>query len=219
MLKINICKGYFFLISYNGNLINSLQRNLMNASKNAILVVEFQKTWTQDSLFYRLIKKNYEKNGVLINSLNLLNTARSHKISVIQSPFIIDKSKKESYAKIPFLPKLLRQFVANTWKAEYTDGIFKEGDYEVTGRTSFDNTVDSNLVAILKKIGAETVYIIGFTTDHCVAETIDSLTVLGFKVVLVSDATAAILNSAQIKMEKKYNTITSNDLINKIKQA
>jgi nicotinamidase-related amidase len=182
----------------------------------AILVVEFQKTWTQDSFFHSLIKKNYEARKVLKNSIDLLNTARQHGVNIIQSPFIIDKRDQASYSKIPFLPKLLGQFTAETWRAEYTDGIFQKGDYEVKGRTAFDNTIDSNLVEILNELDIKTVYIIGFTTDHCVAETMESLTNLGFKTILVSDATATIFHSTQVKMENKYHSIGSEKLRNVI---
>lgn len=191
----------------------------MIKQESTILVVEFQKTWTQDSFFHSLIKKNYEARDVLKNSIDLLNTARKHGVNIIQSPFIIDKNDQHSYSKIPFLPKLLGQFTAKTWRAEYTDKIFKKGDHEVKGRTAFDNTIDSNLVEILNKLGINTVYIIGFTTDHCVAETMESLTKLGFKTILVSDATATIFYSAQVKMEKKYNSISSEKLKNSIQVA
>jgi len=184
----------------------------------AILVVEFQKTWTQDSFFHRLIKKEYHSRRVYANSIALLDAARAYQIPIIQSPFIIDKSHKEIYSKIPFLPKFLGQFKANTWRAEYTDGIYKESDYEVTGRTAFDNTIDSNLLDILKELDTKTVYIMGFTTDHCVTETIDSLMVLGYEVVLVSDATATFKHATQRKIEERYTSIDSNSLIESVRR-
>lgn len=188
----------------------------MNKNETTILVVEFQKTWTEKSLFYSLIKSEYEGRNVYENSIKLLNIARANGINIIQSPFIIDKNDKVSYDKVPFLPKFLGQFTANTWRAKYTKGIFKDGDYEVKGRTAFDNTIDSTLLTILKDLNIKTVYIMGFTTDHCVSETFDSLTKLGYQVVMIKDATASILHSAQIAMEKKYNTISSQELIDKI---
>jgi len=188
----------------------------MDTRDIAILVVEFQKTWTQDSFFHTLVKKQYHSRRVYANSIALLDTAREYQIPIIQSPFIIDKSHKETYNKIPFLPKFLGQFKANTWRAEYTDGIYQESDYEVTGRTAFDNTIDSNLLDILKEIDIKTVYIMGFTTDHCVAETIDSLILAGYEMVLISDATATFKHATQCKMEHKYVTINSSVLIENI---
>ena len=188
----------------------------MNNKDIAILVVEFQKTWTQDSFFHFLIKNEYKSRNIYENSVKLLNIARENNIHIIQSPFIIDKKDKESYNKIPFLPKLLGQFKANTWRAEYTDGIFKDSDYEVKGRTAFDNTIDSNLLEILKELKTKKVYIMGFTTDHCVAETIDSLVKYGYEVILIEDASATFKNSIQLKVEDKYNTIHSSELIRTI---
>ncbi len=190
----------------------------MRKNKTAILVVEFQKTWTQDSFFHFLIKKEYTSRKVHENSLKLLNAARENGINIIQSPFIIDRNDKERYKKIPLLPKLLGQFTANTWRAEYTDGIFKNGDYEVRGRTAFDNTVDSNLIEILQTLKTKTVYIMGFTTDHCVAETIDSLLKFGYEAVLIKDVSATFKNKVQFRVEDKYNSITVNELISKIKE-
>jgi len=190
----------------------------MNNNEIAILVVEFQKTWTQDSFFHFLIKNEYTSRNIYENSISLLNNAREHKVNVIQSPFIIDINDKEIYNKIPFLPKFLGQFKANTWRTEYTNGIFKNSDYEVKGRTAFDNTVDSNLIEILKELKTKIIYIMGFTTDHCVAETIDSLLKFGYEVILIKDASATFKNKVQLKMEDKYNTITVNELISKIKE-
>ena len=189
---------------------------MMSNNKIAILVVEFQKTWTQDSFFHFLIKKEYTSRNIYENSITLLNHAREHQVNVIQSPFVIDKNDKETYRKIPLLPKLLGQFKANTWRADYTDGIFKKSDYEVKGRTAFDNTVDSNLIEILQELKTKTVYIMGFTTDHCVAETIDSLVKFGYEVVLIKDASATFKNKVQLKMEDKYDSITVDELVSKI---
>ena len=58
----------------------------------------------------------------------------------------------------------------------------------------------------------------GFTTDHCVAETIDSLLKFGYEVILIKDASATFKNKVQLKMEDKYNTITVNELISNIRE-
>ena len=188
----------------------------MSNNEIAILVVEFQKTWTQDSFFHYLIKKEYISRNIYENSITLLKHAREHQVNVIQSPFVIDKNDKGTYRKIPLLPKLLGQFKANTWRVEYTDGIFKDSDYEVKGRTAFDNTVDGNLIEILQALKTKTVYIMGFTTNHCVAETIDSLVEFGYEVVLIKDATATFKNNIQLRMEDKYDSITVDELVSKI---
>ena len=185
-------------------------------SKTAILVVEFQKSWTERSFFHRLIKKEYESKNVYRNTKQLLEVARKKGLKIIQSPFILDKNDKEKYKKIPFPPKLFGQFTANTWSAEYTDGIFDRTDIEVKGRIGFDNTKGSNLQVILKENEIGKIYFIGFTTDHCVAETMATLISDGYECILVSDCTATRNSKLQKKIEDKYKHITSKQLIDEI---
>lgn len=188
---------------------------MVDSSTVAILVVEFQKTWTERSFFHRMIKKEYESRDVCQNAKNLLGTARKSGIKIIQSPFILDKNDKDNYKKIPFPPKLFGQFTANTWRAEYTDGFFDESDLEVKGRTGFDNTIGSNLRDLLKENNIKKIYFMGFTTDHCVAETMDTLVSEGYECILVSDCTATRNSKLQKKIEDKFNHISSKQLIEK----
>ena len=186
---------------------------MTNNETAAILVIEFQKTWTERSFFHKLIKKQYEANNVYQNTRELLKVARKNRVVIIQSPFILDKNDRERYKEIPFLPKLFRQFTANTWKAEYADGIFASTDLEVKGRTGFDNTKGSNLRQLLKENGIEKIYFVGFTTDHCVAETMATLQSEGYECILVSDCTATRNARLQRKIESKFPSITSKQLM------
>jgi len=56
----------------------------------------------------------------------------------------------------------------------------------------------------------------GFTTDHCVAETMDTLISEGYKCVLVSDCTATRNSKLQKKIEGRFKHITSMQLIDEI---
>ncbi len=188
-------------------------------SKSVILVVEFQKTWTERSFFHKLIKKEYESRDVYQNTKRLLEIARKRGIIIIQSPFILDKNDKEQYKKIPLPPKLFGQFTANTWRAKYTEGIFDVTDIEVRGRTGFDNTKGSNLRDILKEKEIGKIYFIGFTTDHCVAETMETLVSDGYECILISDCTATRNSKLQKKIEDKFNHITSTQLVNEIEDT
>ena len=187
-------------------------------SKAVILVVEFQKTWTERSFFHKLLKKEYESRNVYQNTKQLLKSARKSGLIIIQSPFILDKNDKERYKQIPFPPKLFGQFTANTWRAEYTDGIFDKSDIEVKGRTGFDNTKGSNLRDILTENKIEKIYFVGFTTDHCVAETMGTLISDGYECILISDCTATRNSKLQKKIEGKFNHITSTKLSREIEQ-
>lgn len=88
-----------------------------------------------------------------------MKAARQNGLTIIQSPFILDKKDKEKYKKI---------------------------------------------------------YFIGFTTDHCVAQTMETLLSDGYECMLVSDCTAAQNNKIQQKIENKYKSIKSKQIIKEL---
>ena len=182
----------------------------------AILLIEFQKTWTEKGIFHKLIKKEYIKRNVLENTENLVSVAREKRLKIIQAPLILDKSS-ENYKKTPFPARLLRRFTKGTWKSEFTNGIYENTDFVIEGRYGFDATEGSNIEEILKKNNIKTIFVCGFTTDHCVKETMNSLIEKGFNCIMVSDCTATKNNKLQNKIENEFTVITSEQLINKIR--
>jgi len=179
----------------------------------AILVIEFQKTWTDKGLFHRIIKKAYTSGKILPNTKAVLRTARKRALPVIQAPLILDKADPKRYRKTPFPARLLKRFTQGTWKAEFTDGIYENSDIVVQGRCGFDACEGSNLERLLQENGLHTVYVCGFTTDHCVRETMYSLRNKGFHCVLVSDCTATRSPRLQKRIEKEFETISSTQLV------
>jgi nicotinamidase-related amidase len=183
----------------------------------AILLIEFQKTWTEKGIFHKIIKKEYKQRTVLDNTKNLLSEARKNGIKVIQAPLILDK-KDTNYKKNPFPARLLKRFTKGTWKAEFTDGIYEITDLVIEGRYGFDATEGSNLEKILRENNIRTVFVAGFTTDHCVKETMNSLDDKGFDCVMISDCTATKNNKLQQKIENEFTIITNGQLIDKIRK-
>ncbi len=187
----------------------------ISKQNTAVLLIEFQKTWTEKGIFYKIIKKEYSQRNVLSNTKNLISKARQEGITVIQAPLILDK-KDKNYKKTPFPARLLRRFTKGTWKAEFTDGILEKSDFIAKGRYGFDATKGSNLEDILRTNNIKTIFVCGFTTDHCVKETMNSLIEKGFNCIMVSDCTATKNNKLQKKIESEFTIITSKKLIGKI---
>ena len=175
-----------------------------NNQKSAILLIEFQKTWTKQGFFRWLIKKEYESRNVLNNTIKLVKEARNKGVKIIQAPLILDKNDK-NYKKTPFPARLLNRFTKGTWKAEFTDGICEKSDNVIQGRYAFDASKGSNLEELLKQNKIEKVFICGFTTSHCVKETMNSLIKKGFDCVMVSDCTADMNPKLQEKIEKGFS--------------
>lgn len=182
----------------------------------AVLLIEFQKTWTEKGIFRKIIKKEYEQRNVLNNTKKSITAARNNGVKVIQAPLILDKNDA-NYKKTPFPARLLKRFTKGTWKAEFTEGIYENSDLVIEGRYGFDATEGSNLEKILRENNIKTVFVGGFTTDHCVKETMNSLIEKGFKCIMIADCTATKNNKLQKKIENKFTIVTSEKLISKMK--
>ncbi|GBD89834.1 N-carbamoylsarcosine amidase [bacterium BMS3Abin04] len=182
----------------------------------AILLIEFQKTWTEKGIFFKMIKKELMLRNVVENTKNVISVARSRGVKIIQAPLILDKIDKERYKKTPFPARFLKRFTKGNWKSEFTDGIYKSSDIVVKGRYGFDALEGSNLEKLLKENIIKTVFVCGFTTDHCVKETMNSLINKEFNCILVSDCTATRSNKLQMKIENKFEIISSKQLITDI---
>jgi len=190
----------------------------LKKENSAVLLIEFQKTWTEKGIFYKIIKKEYSSRNVLGNTKELISVARNSGVKVIQTPLILDKADKERYKKTPFPARLLNRFTIGTWKAEFTEGVYENTDILIKGRYGFDACEGSDLEQKLKENEIKIVYVCGFTTDHCVKETMNSLIDKGFKCILVSDCTATKNNKLQKKIEKEFEITSSKQLIQEIKK-
>ncbi len=214
--------AYHFIEKHPKDIISFISNNLekKTAEKSinniAILLIEFQKTWTEKGIFKKIIKKEYESRHVLTNTEILCSEARNKGIKIIQAPLILDK-KDENYKKTPFPARLLKRFTKGTWKAEFTESIYAHTDIVVEGRYDFDATKGSNLEKVLQEHNIKTIFVAGFTTDHCVKDTMNSLIKKGFKCVMVSDCTATKNNKLQKKIEDEFTIIQSKELIEKLK--
>lgn len=190
----------------------NLKPFIMDKNNTAILLIEFQKTWTEKGIFYKIIKKEYLSRKVLANTKKLISSARKNGIKVIQAPLILDKADKGRYKKTPFPARLLKRFTKGTWKAEFTDGIYEKTDIVVTGRCGFDACEGSDLEELLRENGIQNIYVCGFTTDHCVKETMNSLISKGSNCIMVSDCTATKNNKLQKKIEAEFETVLSKEV-------
>ncbi len=187
--------------------------------KTAILLIEFQKTWTEKGIFHRIIKKELLSREVISNARKVVTAARDRGVKVFQAPLILDKTDKTRYKKTPFPARLFKRFTKGTWKAEFTDGIYEDTDIVVKGRYGFDACEGSDLEQLLKENNIKNIYVCGFTTDHCVKETMNSLNKKGYNCVLVSDCTAARHNKLQKKIENELETISVRQFLKKIENS
>jgi len=169
--------------------------------RSAVLLIEFQKQWTERGLYNWLIRRQLSERKVLKNTRNLVRNARKKRIKVIHAPLIIDPARKKGWLAFVTFG---RAFTLGTWKSEITRGLVGRKDLIVKGRYNFDAFAGSDLESILRKNRIERIFICGFTTDQCVARTMKTMLGKGFDAYLVSDCTATLNGFLQKRAERKF---------------
>ena len=184
----------------------------INKSKSAVLLIEFQNQWTQKGIYNWLIKKQLNTRNVLENTKSLIDNARKQGIKIIHVPLVIDPEKKKGWLAFLTFGKV---FTKGTWKSKISDDFFEKGDFLVKGRYAFDAFVGSDLETILKENNIENVFICGFTTDQCIAKTMNTMINKKFDAYLVSDCTATLNDFFQKRTEKKFadKVVNSHDIV------
>ena len=169
--------------------------------ESAIVLVEFQNQWTEKGLYHRLIKRQLRSKNVLENTRTLVREARESGVKIIHAPLVIDPEKKRGWlAHLTFGGV----FTKDTWKSEFTEGVYEEGDLVVEGRYTFDAFTGSNLEQLLRDNQIERIFLCGFTTDQCVAKTMRTALNKGFDSFLVSDCTATLNGFLQRRTESSF---------------
>lgn len=173
----------------------------INRDRSAIVLIEFQNQWTQAGLYHWLIKGQLTSRGVPENTSTLVNAARESGVRIVHAPLVIDPENKKGWlAHLTFG----RVFTKGSPKSEITPGLFSERDLVVEGRYAFDAFVGSNLEHLLREHAIDTLFFCGFTTDQCVAKTMETALQKGFAGYLVSDCTATMNGFLQKKTEKRF---------------
>ena len=99
---------------------------------------------------------------------SLVDNAGKKGVKIIHAPLFTDPEHKKGWFAWLTFGKV---FTKGTRKVEITEGLFKEGDILVTGRYAFDAFVGSNLEIVVENNQIANLFICGFTTDQCVAKT------------------------------------------------
>ncbi|MDR2409957.1 MAG: cysteine hydrolase [Bacteroidales bacterium] len=195
---------------------------LLNNSKqveldNTVLVLnEFQNQWTKRGLYHWLIKRELKKRNVVDNTLELLKHWRSKNLMVIHAPIIQDpKNKKGFLAHISDAGF----FTKGTWKAEFTEGTYVEGDIVLEGRYTFNVFEGSDFEDILNSMNVKTFLICGFTTSLCIKMTVEAAKKKGYDFIIINDCSATFTGWLQKLFDRKFkdNIVHSDEVIKELK--
>lgn len=187
-----------------------------NTHEAAIVLIEFQKQWTEKGLFHWLIKQQLESRDVVENTQRLLKEARERGVTIIYAPLVVDPQHKKGWMAYATFAQI---FTKDTWKSELVPDLFAEGDLIAPRRyynlQAFDAFYKSDLEQLLNEHSITKLFICGFATDQCPAKTLQTALRRGFDPYIVSDCTATFNGFLQRRTERKYSerTMTSQEML------
>jgi nicotinamidase-related amidase len=169
--------------------------------QTAVVLVEFQRQWTDSGLYNLLIRRSLECRNVVERTRETVEAAREAGVTVVHTPLLIDPDNKKGW-----LATLTRGlvFTEGTEKAEFTPGVYEEDDPVTEGRYTFDAFKGSDLATILDANDVRKVFFAGFTTDQCVAKSLKTALDCGYDAYVLTDLTATYSVFLQRRTERRF---------------
>ena len=174
----------------------------MNASKTALVLIEYQNDFTSPGgSLHDAVKGVMDSTNMLENTKDVLTKAREAGVTIIHSPI----SFHEGYYEITAHPYGIlkgvvdsQSFRKGSWGVEIVDDVKPEsGEIVLEGKRGLDAFASTNLDFILRSKGIETIALGGFLTNCCVESTMRSGYEKGFEVITLTDCTATLSEEEQ----------------------
>jgi nicotinamidase-related amidase len=168
----------------------------LDPAKTALVLIEYQNEFTSDGgVLHGAVSAVMDKTGMLAKTVALVHAARAAGVTIMHAPITFAAGYGE-LSRHPYgiLKGVVdgNAFVKGTWGAAIVDDLApQEGDIVIEGKRGLDTFASTNLDFILRSKGIETVIIGGFLTNCCVESTMRSAYENGYRVITLTDCTAA----------------------------
>lgn len=169
----------------------------LEPATTALLLIEFQNEFVSEGgVLHEAVRPVMEATGMLDNTRALVASAREAGVTIVHAPI----SFAPGYHEITRHPYGILKgvvdgnaFVKGTWGAEIAEALAPQpGDIVVEGKRGLDTFASTNLDFILRSKGITTLVIGGFLTNCCVESTMRTGYENGYRVVTLTDCTAAV---------------------------
>ncbi|HHU10783.1 MAG TPA: cysteine hydrolase [Intrasporangiaceae bacterium] len=173
----------------------------IDPARTALVLIEYQNEFaTPGGVLHEAVAPVMESTGMLDKTVRLTEAARAAGVAVLHAPITF----APGYGEITDHPYGILKgvvdgnaFVKGTWGAEIVDQLSPaEGDIVIEGKRGLDTFASTNIDFILRSKGIDTVILGGFLTNCCVESTMRSAYENGFRVVTLTDGTAATSQDA-----------------------
>src|SRR4051794_6522434 len=168
----------------------------LDPAKTAVVLIEYQNEFTTEGgVLHGAVAPVMDKTGMLAKSVALVQAARAAGVTIMHAPITFAAGYGE-LSRHPY--GILKGVVDGNALGKGTGGAAivddlapQEGDIVIEGKRGLDTFASTNLDFILRSKGIETVIIGGFLTNCCVESTMRSAYENGYRVITLTDCTAA----------------------------
>ena len=168
----------------------------LDPAKTAVVLIEYQNEFTTEGgVLHGAVAPVMDKTGMLDKTVALVDAARRAGVTIMHAPITFAPGYGE-LSRHPYgiLKGVVdgNAFVKGTWGAAIVDALTPAaGDIVIEGKRGLDTFASTNLDFILRSKGIETVILGGFLTNCCVESTMRSAYENGYRVITLTDCTAA----------------------------
>jgi nicotinamidase-related amidase len=168
----------------------------LDPAKTAVVLIEYQNEFTSEGgVLHGAVAPVMDKTGMLAKTVALVAAARAAGVTIMHAPITFAPGYGE-LSRHPYgiLKGVVdgNAFVKGTWGAAIVDDLAPaDGDIVIEGKRGLDTFASTNLDFILRGRGIETVILGGFLTNCCVESTMRSAYENGYRVITLTDCTAA----------------------------
>ncbi|MGC4960501.1 cysteine hydrolase [Gordonia sp. DT218] len=168
----------------------------LDPATTALVLIEFQNEFTSDGgVLHDAVSEVMDKTGMLANTVALVEKARDAGVTIMHAPITF----APGYGELTRHPYGILKgvvdgnaFVKDSWGATIVDDLTPAGgDIVIEGKRGLDTFASTNLDFILRSKGITTIILGGFLTNCCVESTMRSGYENGYRVITLTDCTAA----------------------------
>ena len=168
----------------------------LNPATTALVLIEYQNEFTSEGgVLHGAVSAVMDKTGMLDKTVALVQAARAAGVTIMHAPITF----APGYGELTRHPYGILKgvvdgnaFVKGSWGAAIVDDLAPaEGDIVIEGKRGLDTFASTNLDFILRSKGIQTVIIGGFLTNCCVESTMRTAYEHGYRVITLTDCTAA----------------------------
>lgn len=161
----------------------------------AILLIGFQNDYfADDGILHAVVEGNVKKNRVLENTLRLLESLRDTEAHFINLPILFSPDYSELSNPTGLMAKIkeVGAFRRDTDGGKTVAPLAALGDRvkNLHGKTGFNAFLGTGLDDYLQERGVEEVILTGVVTSVCLDSTGRAASEMGYKVTIISDASA-----------------------------